>query len=235
VLFLVSLAATSFMLGFTGALMPGPLMFAVVNRARKGGILVGVRMTAGHGAAEFLLAGAFLLAAQILGWKLSSPNPVAIGAIAIAGGLLLGFLGAWAAVASVTSPQASVPQAEATATSSDARSDLIMGAVISASNPYWSIWWLAIGLPWILISFAQAGSLGFFTFMVPHVASDLVAYGALAYLVHRGVTYVGTRSYRYVEGLSGLALASFGILFIILGLHVFYTGQIPYIGEAPKL
>jgi threonine/homoserine/homoserine lactone efflux protein len=234
VLFLISLAATSFVLGLTGSLMPGPLMFAVINRARKGGTLVGIRMTAGHGLAEFALAAALLLVTQLLSWDVSKPNPTVIGAVAIVGGLLLGLLGG-SATYSALKPPKSPAQPDVRPASNEARSDIIAGAGISAMNPYWSTWWLLSGLPLLLFGYIKAGLLGFFIVMVPHVASDLVVYAIIAYLIHRGVTYMGTKGYRYVEGASGLAMASFGILFITLGLNVCYTGQIPYVGEAPKL
>ncbi|MBN1808555.1 MAG: LysE family transporter [Planctomycetes bacterium] len=230
----LTLAATSFILGFTGALMPGPLLFSVFNRARKGGYMTGLLITAGHGLAELIIGTAIIAGYSITGWDPRNPRPLLIGIIGIAGGALLILLGATAGLASLKSADG----ADADSVKGEAplhRSDIAAGAVISAVNPYWSVWWLVVGSSLLLAGYGTGGLAGFGVVMVSHLLSDLVVLTAAAVLVHKGIRFAGTKAYRYVEGLSGVAMAAFGVIFLLVGIRTLVTGEIPYVGEAPQI
>ncbi|HHN46004.1 MAG TPA: hypothetical protein ENN09_01060, partial [Planctomycetes bacterium] len=168
----ISLALTSFMLGLSGAIVPGPLMLAVFNRATRGGILSGLLLTAGHGALEVAFALAALFAAAALGWDVRNPHPAAIGAVGMAGGLVLAGFGIITARAAYTTTHQSSEESLSPPNGYAAgASDAMAGALLSVVNPHWLTWWLTVGIAFLLFAYAAAGAAGFTTVLVFHVLS----------------------------------------------------------------
>ncbi|MBT4089670.1 MAG: LysE family transporter, partial [Deltaproteobacteria bacterium] len=125
---------TSFMIAFSGALMPGPFLTATISETSKRGFYAGPLMIVGHGLLELLLVVALMLGlAPIL------KNDTVFGAIALSGAFIL----LWMAFGMFRS----LPSLQMLTTSEDVRRGglIATGILMSVANPYWTIWWATIG------------------------------------------------------------------------------------------
>ena len=90
------------------------------------------------------------------------------------------------------------------------------GIIISLSNPYWFIWWLTIGMGYVM--FARGlGLAGIVAFFVGHISSDLVWYSFVSYGIHMGRKYVNSRVIKGALFVCSLFLVFFGLFFIAKG------------------
>jgi threonine/homoserine/homoserine lactone efflux protein len=90
---------------------------------------------------------------------------------------------------------------------------ILTGLILSASNPYFLIWWATIGLALA----TTAGSFGvwaFALFALTHWLTDLIWLQALSYASFRGTNLLGQKSQRIVLALCSVALLLFGLFFI---------------------
>ena len=86
---LATLFLTSFIVGFSGAMMPGPLLAVTIAETPRKGFLTGPILTGGHALAE--IAVVVLLS---LGLAVLADNETISRGIAIIGGAMLIFMGA---------------------------------------------------------------------------------------------------------------------------------------------
>jgi threonine/homoserine/homoserine lactone efflux protein len=91
----------------------------------------------------------------------------------------------------------------------DPRSPVLVGALLSAGNPYFLIWWAAVGMTLITQSRAF-GLTGFTLFAVAHWLCDAVWLTFLSQLAHRGGRFFGKRFQQGGFLLCGAALLIFG-------------------------
>ncbi len=61
ILTLLTIFGTSFLIAFSGAMMPGPLLTVTISESSRRGFLVGPLLIAGHGILELLLVVGLLL------------------------------------------------------------------------------------------------------------------------------------------------------------------------------
>lgn len=209
---LLILFASSFGTGFSGAAMPGPLLFATMRWSVQRGRWVGPLVTLGHMAVELPLMVAIVLG---LGGVLSANRFV--GWVGLAGGAMLLLMGAMMLRAA---PSVSLPPRNEEAKAEGGRIELWRivgtGALTSVSNPYFPLWWATIGLNF-LAQAALAGVTGYAVFYVGHVLADLVWYSAVSGSIHRGRRLLSDRGYRWLIGSCGLLMAGFGIFFAVRG------------------
>ena len=203
----------SFMLGFTGAVMPGPMLTATVSRSARGGFWVGPLIVAGHGVLELaVVLGVYYGLAGVL--QLDAVR----GSIAVFGGVLLVILG----VSSVRQAPNLSLKAESAHQASKTGS-LAVGALTSLANPYWSLWWAVTGLAAIMAALSEAGPTGAVVFYAGHISSDLVWYSIVAFLVSRATAagsergWISERFYRGLIAVCGIVLIGFGLLFLVFG------------------
>ncbi len=195
---LLCVAGGAFVLGLSGALVPGPLLVLAVREGVRRGGRAGLLLTLGHGVLE--LAAVVL----IYGWigdYLGRPLPKAV--LALGGGLALLIMAAMmlAGLGRITAAELA-----AGAGAGDGTVDAggfpagnwrvaAAGALVSISNPYWSIWWATVGMGCIAAA-AVWGWIGMAVFFAGHVLADLVWYWLVAAAVFRGRRLLTDRSYR---------------------------------------
>ena len=210
---LAGVFVASFVVGFSGAVMPGPLLARTITRSASHGFLAGPVMVTGHGALELALVIALTLG---LGNLLVDPTVFAW--IALVGGAVL--------IAFSVSMFRSLPKLrlDLAETGSGAEAAwprvALDGAVTTAANPYWTLWWATVGLSYMGLSL-PLGALGLAAFFVGHVASDYAWYAFVSGLVAGGRRALSDRWYRGLVGLCAVALAGFGLLFAWIGLRRF--------------
>lgn len=209
-----SLAAiffTSFAIGFSGALMPGPVLTMTVSQTIRRGFWAGPRIVLGHGVLELAL-----LLALVLGLGPILQRPLVGGLIGVVGAGLLGVM----AVGMLWSlPRLSL---ELEGGKAGGLGPFWAGVLTSISNPYWVLWWATIGPMVIQQRLSLAGVVAFF---VGHILSDLVWFSFVSGLVAGGRRFLNRTLYQGLVGVCAVVLVGFGIYFLTHGIGLLRHGQ----------
>ena len=89
---------------------------------------------------------------------------------------------------------------------------------MSAANPYWLIWWLTIGLGYVMFSM-KFGVLGVALFFTGHILADFAWYTLVSGAVAQGRRFISDRLYRNFLAACGVFLFGFGGYFGIQGVN----------------
>lgn len=211
------LFGTAFVIGLSGALMPGPVLTATIAQTLRRGFWAGPRIVLGHALLELTVLA--LVVAGLGPWLRRAD---VIGPLGLAGGALLVAMGAQMALtARAAAAQglaaANAPAAAGAGAASVWRGPEAAGIVLSLSNPYWLLWWATIGLNYAALAL-QRGASGLAAFYAGHISSDLAWYSAVAAAVAAGRRVCPPQVYRIVIVLCGLALVALGAYFGAGGL-----------------
>ena len=200
---------SSFLIGFSGAVMPGPLLGITINASLKRGFAAGPLIILGHGILEL-----FLIIAMTLGLKDFFSNSTAAGFIGILGGAYLGWMGYDMITSSIKRTAALQGQETQKI---NLKNLVLSGIVVSATNPYFIMWWAATGIEMLRQSYVF-GLYGVLLFFVGHIMSDLTWYTAVSIAFSRGKKLLSDVLYRRIIFLLGLFLLAFALYFIKNGL-----------------
>jgi threonine/homoserine/homoserine lactone efflux protein len=200
---------TSFLIGFSGALVPGPVLTVTVKEAGRRGARAGPLIVLGHGIAEIAIT-----VALILGVSSFLDDARVKTTIAAVGGAFLVFMGL-SMLRKVRSLEALL-EAETAEGPGRHSAPVILGITTTLSNPYWFGWWGSIGATLVVAS-SSLGYMGIVAFVIGHISSDLVWYTIVSYLVSLGLSYSRGLWYRITFGICGAFLTIVGILFIRYG------------------
>ena len=206
---MVELFFSSFIVGFSGALMPGPLLAVDIAETPRHGWVTGPIITIGHAIAE--VAVVVLL---VLGVAALAGDRVLARVIAVVGGLALLLMG----VTMIRDVSRNRISYDADSTTRPSRRRLAgMGLTATLSNPYWFLWWATIGLVFLVKSQAHGWS-GPVVFYFGHILSDLVWYTVVSIALWRGRKLIMGRGLRYLIGACALFLLYLGGSFLYDGL-----------------
>jgi threonine/homoserine/homoserine lactone efflux protein len=197
------IALSSFIVAFSGALVPGPLFTITVGESVKRGFVAGPLIILGHGILELMLV--FLLVMGVTPFLSSDRFKIAI---AVTGGVVLLIMGGM-----MIKNAAGARLDMATGNNKKGLHPVMAGIVGSLSNPYWLIWWATAGLGY-LISSARYGFVGVAAFFAGHITADLAWYSLISLAVSRGRSMIRDRGYRVMLYGCGLFLVFFGAWFI---------------------
>ena len=92
---------------------------------------------------------------------------------------------------------------------------VLSGAVISAMNPYFLIWWAIIGLGFLLTAYQSFGIWGVGAFFIGHISIDFLWYGGLSVIIGKTRRFISQNVYRVIVGALGGVLLYFGVVFFI--------------------
>jgi threonine/homoserine/homoserine lactone efflux protein len=183
----------------SGAMQPGPVTataIAMGARSRYAGPLIAI----GHGIIEFPL-----MVVIILGMGKYFRLPKVQIAIGLAGGVFL-ILMAMQALLSVKARADAQPKALA-------GKPILAGIILSATNPYFLLWWATVGLA-LATQAAKWGVWAFAMFAVAHWSVDLVWLQILSWASFKGSSLLGPRVQQVVLLVCSLAIFGFGVFFI---------------------
>ncbi|HME41762.1 MAG TPA: LysE family transporter [Syntrophorhabdales bacterium] len=198
-----SLFAVGFILGLTGAMAPGPLLTVTITESTKRGGHVGPLVVLGHGILEILL---LILIVFGLGSILANRTLYTI--FSFCGGVVMICMSI-----SIIKDLRRYSITTSTQVSQQGLHPVIAGIIISLSNPYWFIWWLTIGMGYVM--FAKGlGLVGVLAFFIGHISSDLAWYSFVSYGIHMGKKYVNSRVIKGALFVCSLFLVFFGLFFI---------------------
>ena len=202
----LTIFTTSFVIAFSGAMMPGPFMTMTIGESAKQGPWVGPKMIVGHAVLEIVLLFAIFFGLAPLFQKDLFFVLIAL----IGGGIMI-----WMA----QSMFRSLPKLEIkTSASSNSGMNLYMaGILMSLANPYWIIWWATIGLGYVLHS-QKLGFIGIVFFFIGHILGDLVWYSSISFAVGKGRKFFGNKTYRILVGTCAAFLAFFAFWLIYDGI-----------------
>lgn len=205
---LAAVAGASFALGFSGAVMPGPLLTVTVAETMRRGRAAGPLLMVGHALLEAAVVALLLLGpGELLG------RPPLFAAAALVGGAVL----LWMGVGMLRAlPALRLEPAEGAA---PGLHPVAAGAVVSLANPYFTLWWATVGLGYLAVA-REAGAAGVLVFYLFHILSDFVWYAFVSNAVTCGRRFLGDRSYRLLVGGCALFVLAFGLYFGYRGLQL---------------
>ncbi len=199
------IALSSFMLALSGALVPGPLFTITVSESMKKGFRAGPLIIFGHGLLEMVLV--LLLVFRVAPFLSSQSARLLISA---AGGGILVIMGIL-----LLKDAGKITLQLAADERQRGMNPVVAGVVGSITNPYWTIWWVTIGLGYLMSSL-RFGIAGVAAFYLGHISADLLWYSVISYAVSRGRSVIGARGYRYALYGCGVFLVFFGGWFLSL-------------------
>lgn len=202
---------SAFVVGLSGAMMPGPVLTATVSEVLKRGFRAGPLIVGGHAVLEILVLAAVVGG---LGRWITTPSVMRI--LGLAGGGLLIALGTqmvWTskAAAHVALQIRGDPD-------SAVRGPFLAGMLMSLANPYWLLWWATIGLNFASLALRR-GAAGLASFYAGHLLSDLAWYSLVSAAVASGRLLLPAPVYRVLFLTCGAVLVGLGVHFIIRAVH----------------
>jgi threonine/homoserine/homoserine lactone efflux protein len=188
-----------FIISCSGAMQPGPITASVITmglRNRYAGTLLAI----GHGIIEFPLMVLIILG---IGKYFALPRVQTI--IGLAGGVFLLLM----AIQSLLNLRAG---SDAQPKALHSR-PILAGIVLSASNPYFLLWWATVGLA-LAVQAHQWGIWAFALFAVVHWSVDLIWLQVLSWASYKGSALFGPGSLKIVQIFFSIVLLAFGLVFI---------------------
>ncbi len=203
---------SAFVVGLSGAMMPGSLLVVNITETSRRGFWAGPMVVAGHAALELILVVCF-----VLGLNRFFAHPTVAGLVGVIGGGMLAWLG-YGIIRAVLRGEVSlqVGGTENPTKSSGPLGPGYAGMVASISNPYWLLWWSTIGVGYVLFSWQQ-GFPGLVSFYTGHISADFAWYTLVSLAVTTGRRFLTDTVYRGVLGVCGVFLVGLAAYFVYTG------------------
>lgn len=214
---LLLLAGSWWIIGFSGAMMPGPVTTLIVTETARRGFIAGPLITIGHVLLELVVVVALFFG---LG-DLLKQNAVA-GTIGLLGGFFLLWMGfdiirnAWQGKVSLN-----LKPGDRNARASG--NPVVAGVLTTIANPYWLLWWATVGAAY-LITFRAFGLAGVVAFYIGHTLADWVWNDVVAFVVATGRRAMSDRVYRGILVVCGAFLIGLSFYFVSSGIDFLRKG-----------
>lgn len=204
----------SLLIGYSGAMMPGSLLTYTLDKSIKSGAKAGLMVSIGHALLEFILV---ILIFSGIGKYLGTTTAQLV--IGILGGIVLVLFGA-GMLKDIYLGKVSIDFEN----KSDGKfgNILIGSALISVSNPYFIVWWAAVGLGLIMNAYNAFGLLGIILFYTGHITADFTWYVFISTLISKTRNFINLKAYKIIIAFLGVCLIGFGINFIVLSAKIIY-------------
>ncbi len=216
-----SLVAIGFLTGLSGALIPGPLFAFVISDTLKKGALSGPLTIIGHVFVECVI----ILALVVLGLGLKSYFNQLESWIYLIGGiaLILMSLSVIKEAKAVKSwSQEELISNEMRGTKYNYKSSIFGGFLLTAFNPSFIPWWMAIGYPILLTGFEWLALAGVILVTIGHFLSDFAWYSFVSFSFARGKNFFVGRRYELTMLVIAIFMVSLGILFFVKGAAIYF-------------
>jgi threonine/homoserine/homoserine lactone efflux protein len=202
---LLSIFTAALFVAFSGAIMPGPLLTVAIEESTLNGWKAALLLIVGHSLLELVL-----VAGLCLGLASFLHNQIIIRAIGICGGLFLLWMG-YSMIIDVY--RGRIPLDFDTERKAIGFKPIVQGITTSASNPYWTLWWVTIGAGFVA-SALKSGTPAITSFYFGHISGDFIWYGFVGFLVATGKRFINARVYKAILLICGLFLVLLAISFI---------------------
>jgi threonine/homoserine/homoserine lactone efflux protein len=208
---MIEIFLSAMIVGFSGAIVPGPMFVVVLTQSSSKGIWASFFISLGHSILELLILILFLI-----GILKFADNPVFVRVIGVLGGVALLYIASDILYKNFKK-KISIDLNNMDLAKMKKKSNLFnifQGALTSAANPYWLIWWLTIGSAFLLKS-RSFGYPGIASFYFGHISADFIWYMFVGILISKGRRFISMKVYRIIMLLCSLFLVYLGIKFII--------------------
>jgi threonine/homoserine/homoserine lactone efflux protein len=195
---------TGFIIGISGAIIPGPLTLFTVSQALKTDKFAGLKTITGHIIVEFAI-----IVLIFLGFRWVLTYEPFLFAVSIIGGLALIIMGC---LLLANAPRMKL--SELTTNEGFDRGLILGGMFFSLASPGFLAWWATIGIS-TLARASLLGVVGVAILVAGHWLADISWYGLLALAVDKGKTYVSDRTYRNIARFFALSLIVLGVAFLL--------------------
>jgi threonine/homoserine/homoserine lactone efflux protein len=183
----------------SGVVSPGPVTAVTITmgaRNKHAGSLIGL----GHGLLEVPLMILIVLGADRL-----LNAPVFQIAVGLAGGIVLLYM----ALQMFRDSGKAIGDRDG---GGNSKNPIVTGFVLSASNPFFLIWWAAVGLT-LAMRAKQLGVLAFVLFTLTHIACDIVWLEFLSQTSFRGAKVLSDKAFAMVIKVCAVILLYFAGVF----------------------
>lgn len=197
----------SLIIGYSGAVMPGPMLTYTIDKSIQRGAKSGLLVSFGHAVVELLLViFLFVGAGKYLTMSISKTI------IGIIGGIILVYMG-FGMIKDVYLNKISLNIEKSKDTKKGSMP--LVGALLSISNPYFIIWWVAVGLALIMSAYASFGIKGILVFYVGHILSDISWFTLVSVLISKTRCLINVKVYKCIIIFLAGCLMFFGVKFFI--------------------
>ncbi len=205
---LIIFILTSFLVGLSGAVVPGPMLTVTVSDSVKKGFSTGPLVVLGHFIAEVILIIVILAG---FSWLVGSTEATIV--IGTLGGMMLIYMGYKTSKSTLDLSDSDElsPRNEL----SGKYGSVLKGVLTSVSNPYFFIWWATIGLAFLFKGVEIAGLVGLIGFIVGHWSADLGWFSVVSFFSSKGSEVMSASQYHLIMKICGLFLISLGAYFLI--------------------
>jgi len=202
----------AFLLGLSGAMMPGPMTFATIDRATRYGVRTGPLVTLGHGIPEVLITVGLIFG---LG-RVLAMHSVA-GTIGVLGAVVL----IWMGCGMIKDARSGRLSLDPKGGGISSVGPFAAGILTTLTNPYWFVWWGTVGAFYVLQTWKQ-GLFILASFFIGHIMADLFWMTLMAFAGVTGRRFLSDKFYRglvitlgfFLIGMAGYFLYS-GIRFLV--------------------
>lgn len=198
---------TALIMGFSGAMMPGPVTAVLGEHALKKGFRASPLITLGHGVMELTLV---LLLFFGLGRYLARESVT--GVIGLVGGAVLAWMG-YGMIKGGLAGRMSLQGAATEGPGADGSAGSVAAGVLAtAANPYWYLWWGTVGAAYMTLA-QEHGMKGVLAFFTGHLLADFLWLSLLALVLVTGKRFITDRMYNGLLVVFGVFLAGLALYF----------------------
>jgi len=205
---------SAFLIGFSGAMMPGPMLGVAIEGSLRKGYIAGPLLVLGHGILEFTL-----VIAMIFGLQDIFTNPLIAGIIGLFGGTFLAWMG-YDMIKSSLNKAVSLRTQEGE--KAGERNLILAGIMVSLTNPYFVVWWASTGIELVRRAYIL-GLAGVLAFFIGHILADFTWYTGLAFACAKGEKLLNDAVYRWIILCLGAFLILFSLKFILGGWEMLFN------------
>ena len=198
-----------FFISFSGAMYPGPVTATALTLGSRSKF-AGAEIALGHAVIEFPLMILIMLGMdRILQISLVKTGIGVVGGILL---MLMAYQMARSAKSDIGDKSGAIE-----------RKPIIAGLLLTASNPYFLLWWATIGLA-MATKARSFGVAAFAMFTIAHWVTDLIWLSAISFASFAGSAIFGEKLQRIVFYICAAAMFVFGLKFIYDAAAVYVTG-----------
>ena len=206
----VKIFVLAFVLGLSGALMPGPLLAFTVGQVPLQGWRAVPLLMAGHAALELIVVG-LLIAGLVQALRRRWPR----GIISLVGGTMMLLMG----LDMIRSAGGMALHGTEGAAVLRTWELVVAGAAISLANPTFPLWWATVGAG-SMVQMAPRSAGEYLAFYLGHELSDFGWYGLVGLILVLGRNLLSNRVYGGLVLVCGVAVILLAAWFLWTGLGV---------------
>jgi threonine/homoserine/homoserine lactone efflux protein len=198
----------SMVMGFSGAMIPGPMLTVAIKESLYRGIKAGPQMVLGHALLELLLIIAiFFGLGKLITW------PLVQGVIGVIGGLFLFWMSC-----GILREAWFLPDINLTGQAGkNSLHPVLTGVTVSLANPYWPLWWATAGISSLMLASGN-GVAGYASFFSGHITADFTWYTFVSFAVVSGKKLLTPLIFRIILSVCGVFLLGLAGYFVYSGL-----------------